>query len=233
MKKILILTLSCDVPPYDKMMYTAQRTWDTVKADGMDTIYYCGGSTYKENTENTIFLPVRESLHTMGEKLLLAFEWALQNKDFDYIARPHSCIYVDKKELRKYVDSLPDNDVISGLQVLGDPVWLWGGCGFVLSKDVVQKIVANKHGWDHTKMEDMALSMICSALQIPFTQGRGCSIDKKSEGVWSCTSYGTPGFDFENFEEMKKAGQYFIRCKQDGARHVDEIIMKELFKHLQ
>lgn len=232
MKKILILVLSCDQPPYDKMIQTAQATWDTVEAEGMETIYYCGKS-FKANTDKIIYLPVRESLHTMGEKLLLALEWALQNKEFDYIGRPHSCIYVDKKELRKYVDTLPDTDVVSGLQVLDTPSWLWGGCGFVLSKDVVQKIVANKDGWDHSKMEDMALSMISTALGIPFTQGRGCSIDKKSDGIWSCTSYGTPGFDFGDFAAMKKAKQYFIRVKQDGARDVDEMIMNELFKHLQ
>lgn len=233
MKKILILVLSCDQPPYDKMIQTAQNTWDSVEAEGMETVFYCGRS-FRQNTDKIIYLPVRESLNTMGEKFLLALEWALANKEFDYIARPHSCIYVDKKELRKYIDTLPETKVLSGLQVLDENPWLWGGCGFVLSKDVAQDVVANKDRWQHNKMEDMALSMITQfECGVSHTQGRGCSIDKKSEGEWTCISYGTPGFDFTDFADMKKAGQYFIRVKQDGARHLDEMIMNELFKHLQ
>lgn len=231
MKKILILVLSADIAPYDKMITTSMNTWDSIDCEGTESIYYCGESD-KPNTNKIIYLPVNESLHTMGQKLLLAFEWVLKNKDFDYIGRPHSCIYVDKKELRKYVDLLPATDVISGLQVIDNPNWLWGGCGFVLSRDVVEKIVANKELWNHTEMEDKGLSFIATKLGIPFTQGRGCSIDRKSDTVWSCTSYGTQGFDFENFEEMKKSGQYYIRCKQDGQREIDEYLMNELFKAL-
>jgi len=207
------------------------KTWDSIEVENCETVFYCVQSS-KPDTDKVIYLPVKGGLFDVGRKTLMALEWALQNKEFDFIARAHSSIYVDKKELRKYIDTLPETNVISGLQVLGEQSWLWGGCGFVLSKDVVQKIVANKDGWRHTEMEDRAISFLCSDLGIPFTQGMGCSIDKKDNDTWSCTSYGTPGFDFDDFSAMKKASQYYIRVKQDGHREIDEYLMNELFRVL-
>lgn len=231
-KRVLILVLSADFPPYDRMITTAQETWNSVEVENMETVFYCGESD-KTDTDKIIYLPVKESLHTMGHKLLLALGWSLKNKEFDYLARPHSSIYVNKKELMNYVNTLPETNVFSAIGVDADPRWAWGGLGYVYSKDVIEKIIANKEHYRHDLMEDMAQSYLINKLEIPYTNGMGCSIDKKENG-WLCLSYGgTETFEFSDFSEITKSkGQYYYRVKQDGKREVDEHIMRELFKHL-
>lgn len=233
MKKLLILVLSADFPPYQKMMETQMNTWDTLTVDNTETVYYCGMSN-KPNTDKVIYLPVEESLYTMGDKFLKALEWVLKNKEFDYIARPHSCIYVNKKNLSEYVQTLPDENVFAGLKVDATPVWNWGGCGFILSKDVAQKIVDNKKEWNHSVMEDMALSYLINKLEIPYTPLRAASIDNMGNN-WRCMSYhGVESFEFSDFSEITKSdNHFFFRIKQDGKRYMEEFISNEMFKYLQ
>jgi hypothetical protein len=235
MKKILILTLSCDLPPYDALQRTQEETWDSIDHPQCETVYYFSNKN-KENSGKYIYFPIPESLYSMGHKLLAAFEWALANKDFNYIARPHSCIYVNKNELAGYINELPDTNVCAGPLVVATPSWLWGGLGFVFSRDVVQKIVDNKTRYDHRMMEDVGVSSLVASLGIPFTEGTGCSIDKYGNS-WLCLSYGSKrskSFTFTDFADVPiKSNQFYYRVKQDYDRNQDMFIMRELFKHLQ
>jgi hypothetical protein len=235
MKKILILSLACDLPPYDQMVKTAEETWDSIDHPQCETVYYFSNRE-KQSSGKYLYLPIQESLYTMGHKLLGAFEWALAYKDFDYIARPHSCIYVDKKQLAGYINELPDKNVFAGPLVDQTPKWLWGGLGFIFSRDVVQKIVEGREKWDHRKMEDTAVSALAIELGIPFTHGAGCSIDKYGNS-WLCLSYGptrSKSFTFTDFSEVpKNSNQFYYRVKQDYDRKQDKYIMEQLFKHLQ
>jgi hypothetical protein len=134
--------------------------------------------------------------------------------------------------LKEYVSSLPKENVFSGLEVAVTPHWMWGGIGFVFSRDVVERMVANKVYLRTDLMEDMALSYLADYLDIPYTQGHGCSIEKKPDG-WLLMGYGTDSLEFKDFSEVKKIkGQYFYRVKQDLRRHEDVYIMNELFKAL-
>lgn len=235
MKKILILVLSCDIPPYDQMVQTSLNTWDSIDNPQCETVYYFSNQN-KNSAGKFLYLPIHESLHTMGHKLLGAFEWALENKEFDYIARPHSCIYVDKKYLVEYVNELPNKNVFAGPVVIDNPNWVWGGLGFLLSKDVVQKIVKNKQHWNNGEMEDKALSYMVTRLKIPYTNGAGCSIDQYGES-WLCLSYGetrSKSFTFKEFSEVpEKSNQFFYRVKQDKNRDKDKYIMEQLFENLK
>lgn len=232
MKTVLILNLSCDKSPYDRMITNALNTWDSLEVEGCETIYYCGSG--RESTDKIIRLPIKDSLESMGEKTLQAFEWALKNKTFDYIARVHSSCYVDKKRLIEYVQTLPDKDVFAGAEVTGDTTkWMWGGGHFVISKDVIQKIVDNRSKWDHSVMEDKAMSYVVDSLGIPFTQGKSCSINKTDTG-WLLLACGN-GINVELFDwvDVKKETNHFYRVKQDGDRNMDGVIMNELFKVLK
>jgi len=232
-KKVLNLVLSCHTPPYGRLADKSEQTWESIHVDGVETVFYFG-RTGLQNTDKRIYLPVEESLYTMGDKLIMAFEWALANKEFDYLSRPHSCIYVDKKALFYYCQTLPEENVFASLEVTDDIPWMWGGVGFILSRDVVQKVVDNKNLLDRSVMEDKSLSYIINHLGIPYTKGWGASIDKLHTDKWQCIMYNYgESFTFENWEDIKKAkGQYFYRVKQDGQRWLDEFIMEQLFNVL-
>lgn len=234
MKKVLILIVSSQEKPYGKMMETSLKTWDSINVDGVESVFYCG-EPLKENTDKIIYFPIKESLHTMGEKTLQAYEWALKNREFDYIARVNSSCYVNKKELIKYVQGLPHKEVFAGLTVNAsdkNEKWMWGGGQYIISRDVIELIVENRALWNHSIMEDVAVSHLINKLYIPYINGKACSINKKDKG-WVCFAYGSENFEFTDFADIKKLdGQFFIRVKQDHDREQDEFVMNELFKNL-
>lgn len=233
MKKVLNLVLSADFHPYTKMVQTAIETWDSIEVEGVETVYYFG-EPIKPNTDKFIYLPVREGYETMSQKTFLALEWAIQNKEFDYLARPHSSIYVNKKALLNYVQTLPKENVFAGAKVVAERSWIWGGTGFIFSRDVVEKLVANKHLLESGLMEDMALSYVFNTFGIPYTDGCACTIDNLGDR-WRCMQYGKgENFEFTEWGDIiKSEGHYYYRVKQDLKRDVDEMIMKELFKVFQ
>lgn len=231
MKRVLILVLSCDLPPYRKMIETSQATWDSFEVENVEVIYITGESKQNSGSKE-VNLPIKESLYSMGEKALQSFEYVLKNKEFDYLARVNSSCYVDKKELIKFIQTLPDKDLFMCAEVTDTPRWSWGGYQFIYSKDVIQKIVNNKQFWNHGVMEDKSVSMLIDKIGIPYTQiKKSCSINKQDPG-WLALSCENDNFYFHNFDEVKNYGNIFYRVKQDGQRELDEYIMNELFKCL-
>lgn len=231
MKRVLIMVISSQQPPYDKMADTSQETWDSIEVDGVDAIFYFG-SPVRPFTDKRIYLGYKEGYHVMSHKTVDAFWWALENKEFDYIARINSSTYVNKKSLLKYAQTLPEENVFNGLIVEGDAYhWLWGPF-FILSKDVVQKYVDNAHLIDHSVMDDMAISKLMHQLGVNPSCGIGCSIDRSGD-KWRAICYGTESFEFSQFSDIIKAKDHWaFRVKQDLDRSQDEYIMRELFKNL-
>ena len=235
MKKVLILVIGCQLPPWDKMAYTSLYTWDSIHSEGCETIYYFG-NPMRANTDKFIYFPINESYNSMGTKMIMAFEWALENKEFDYIARINSSCYVDKKELINYVISLPTENVFVGgivAESKDNPSWCWGGLQYIISKDVIEKVVENKNHLNSSLMEDQALSYLVSFCKVPYTSSVGaCSIDKTSDG-WNLISYGGESITFKDFIEIKRLNNHFYRCKNDADRNVDEYVMQQLFNILK
>lgn len=232
MRKILILVLSADFPPYDKMVQTSLETWDSVDQEECETVYYFGKSD-KQNTDKFVYFPIHESLHSMGYKTISAFEWAINNRQFDYLARVHSSTYVDKKRLSDYCEQLPIKNVFAGVKTKSQNGfdYLWGGAHYIISRDVVIRMVENKDKWQHSYMEDESMSLLAVDLNIPFYEGKSGSIDKIENG-WRCISYGGDSISFTDFLDLKKLNHHYFRVKQDLKRDIDEYIMRQLFKAL-
>ncbi len=229
MKRVLIMTIGCSIPPWSVMSKTSQDTWDSIEIPGIETIFYFGNPV-KENTDKEIYFPIDESYFTMSQKNISAFEWALANKEFDYIIRINSSTYVDKKLLAEYIKSFNDTNVFAGIEVDMEPKWAVGWC-YIISKDVVQKIVEHKELLRNDITDDVALSYLINNLQVPYTKLKICSINK-TDTAWSLIGYNGPSFEFTEFSECKKADMPFYRVKNDLDRTVDKYIMQELFKTL-
>ena len=227
MKTVLILVLSHDKPPYNKMVDTALQTWDKDPVEGTETVFYFDGTT--KNSGKNVFLNIDSGLLGMGKKTIAALEYALHNHQCDYIARIHSSIYCNKQALIEYVQTLPDTDLVAGsvAESANGFQYIWGGTGFVISRDVVQKIIDNKLHWQHKYMEDESISLLVNWLSVSFSAGKAGAIDNMGDH-WRCISYGGESITFSNFEDLKPLGHHFYRVKQDGKRWVDEFIMKEL-----
>lgn len=234
MKTVLVYVISCPGHPYEMLMNAQMETWDSQKVDGVSTLYYTGLLSYQK--PNIVQFNSPEGYNNMGRKDLLAFKWALNNCEWDYMARVNSSCYVKKKKLLDYVQSIPESKLFRGLGVCGKDgqvEWMWGGGQYIMSRDVVQSIVDNESKWDHSVMEDVAMSKLVKVLGFDLdTMGRSCSINRGNNS-WTligCEDNHGIGFDFNDFKDVHKAeNQFFIRVKQDQQRHVDVEIMRQLF----
>lgn len=237
MKHVLIMVVSSQEPPYNRMADTQKETWDSIPVNNCETFFYFGGGEKKEHDGYNLYFDIPESYHNMTIKTVRAFEWVLENAyPFDYVARVNSSTYVNKKKLVEYVQTLPDKKVFNGLVVKGNGTyqndWCWGPF-FILSTDVVRKIVRNQKLLNRQVMDDLAISGLLTSLGVPPTSGMGCSIDKSSEDKWRAICYGSESFEFTDFSEITKAKDHWaFRCKQDHDRFQDRYVMLEIFKHL-
>ncbi len=229
MKRVLILTIGAQIHPWDKMIQTSLDTWDSFEVDGVENVFYCG-EPVKENTDKIIYFNIQESFFTMSRKMIQAFEWALKNKEFDYILRANSSVYIDKKVLLDYIQDFPDNNVFAGIEVAATPKWVVGW-SYIISKDIIEKIVENKDKIRHDITDDLALSYLMNDLQVPYSKLRMCSIDKREEG-WALISYGGESFGFTDFKDCNKSNMPIYRIKQDHDRRQDKYVMQQLFNNL-
>jgi hypothetical protein len=218
------------------MIETSKGTWDSVEVEGTETIFYCSkkDNLGKQNTDKVLYFNVPNDLYSMGHKNLAMFEWALANKEFDYVARVNASCYVNKNALIEYVQGLPDENVFAGTECMSVHGFLyqWGGTQYIMSKDVIKKIVDNKERWDHKYMEDESMSLLLRELSVPFSEGYSGAIDDMEE-YWRCITYGNgESISFTDFRDLKKLNHHFYRVKIDGRRHMDQFLMKELFKVL-
>lgn len=232
--KILILVLSARLQPWGSLMDVSLETWDSENHPQAQTLYYCGKSS-EPATDKVFYSPrLDESLENVSSRTIEAFEKALEY-DWDYLARPNSSCYVHKKNLVKFCETIPTENAIYGILTEGEKRFMWGGCQYIFSRDVIEKMVANKDKWNHKVMEDISITKMADELDISLASNGWCaSINLTPDGSYTCLLYGHgDGFIFTNFEDINKAeGHFYFRCKQDLRRHEDVRIMRELWKHL-
>lgn len=232
MKTVLVLVLSADFHPYDEMINTSLSTWDSIDVDGVKSIYYCCGS--KPNTDKIIYLNIPDGLFQMGRKTLMAFEWVLNNIQFDYLARVNSSCYVRKKQLFEHCQTLPET-IFQGLitDSCYDIRYLWGGGQYIISRNILEDVVKNKDEWRHDIIEDVAMSDLVVRIGYNMNgQGNAYSINKVGD-KWNAFVYGVgENMEFTDFKDLSKLNDhYFVRVKQDQKRNEDKIIMEKLFEN--
>ncbi len=151
-----------------------------------------------------------------------------------YLARPHSSTYVHKANLVKFCETLPKTDVLCGIMTEGEKPFIWGGCHYLFSRDVIERFVANKDKWDASLMDDGSITKMAQELGVPVTPGWSATINLQPDGSYVTLVYNhgenSHTSDFNTLAE-KLNGHFFVRCKQDLRRHEDVRIMRELFKH--
>lgn len=239
MKRVLVYVISANIHPWRQMIDTALETWDLDYEEDVPTAYYCGNPPHENPAIKSY--PIDENYKTMGQKDILAYRDSLE-WPWDYMARVNASCYVHKRRLLDHVQTLPEKGVFRGV-VLGPTItcgtnraWMWGGGQFIISRDVMEAMVANSHRWRHDVMEDVAMSELVQECGFSLdSQGRFCSVNRVPGG-WSCITYGSPigGFEFSDFAEgiSRLEDQFFFRVKDDADRNVDAQVMRLLKQYL-
>jgi len=217
-------------------MDCSMETWDAGNHPQTQALYYIGKSNQEWNGNIFSSPQFDEELERVAPRTMEAYEHALTIPDWDFLARTHSSTYVHKRNLVEFCETLPTENLLSGLLVTGERPFLWGGGSYIMSRDVIEQLVAAKDRWNNNIMEDGSITDLANELGIPLNgKGRMASIDGQSDGSYQVTTYGVgEGFTFSNWDDVNKLQPHFyIRCKQDLRRHEDLVIFRQLHKHLK
>lgn len=239
MRKVLILVLSTDKPPYDRLASVSAATWDSVDVPGVETAFYFAQSG-QPNTDKIWFTNSDDDFWSMGKKTLCAFDYALANLEWDYVFRANASLYVNKAGLLNYVQDKAERGLALGVVAPGSHngeqfLFLWGP-GYLLSRDIVQLVCDNREFWDHTITDDNAISRVLTSLGIPLdNRGSMASIALTPAGGYNFVYYenGCGGGAFmADLADLPQRlpGQFAFRVKDDANRDNDVRLMKELYE---
>jgi hypothetical protein len=211
--KILILVLSCLENPFDLLMKKQQETWDSIPNENIKTIYYYGNGGGFKKINETIYEYGAESsdeYEFMHWKFFLLLKEII-NDDWDYIFRTNSSSYVDKENLLKFAKTLPKEKCYCGINV--DHFYA-SGCGFFLSRDVVEVLLNSNYSSDKQSYEDMYIGHLLYHNGIGVTPGATRS-----------------DLDIGDFGD---SNTYHYRCRSytDITRELNLLRFDELFKKI-
>lgn len=239
MKRVLCLVLSTDKEFYGRLAEASRATWDAEDIHGVETIFYFGRSD-KPTTDKYLNTGVDDDYWNMGRKTLAAFEYALKHREFDYVFRANASLYVHKPGLRSYVqDQLQFTNLALGVVAdcgkCGDETFpfLWGP-SYLLSRDVVEKVVANGDLWKHDLTDDLSISYLLRQIGIPLdNRGSMASIALKNGGGYYFVYYeagASGGAYMDSLSQLRDRlpNQWCFRVKDDADRNNDTRLMKEL-----
>lgn len=246
-KRVLILVLSTDKPPYGGLFRTSVDTWDSQEVEGVETLFYFARPDFnpayhiaatEQQNGKALFTSSDDDFWSMGKKTLAAFEYALVQREFDFIFRANASLYCDKAGLLNYAQDKPTGNLALGVVAdcgvsKGERFsFLWGP-GFMLSRDVVQKLVANQAYWDHTLTDDNAISRLLTQLEIPLDNRGSMASVAKSERGYEFVYYEngvSGGASMQSLDTLREQlpGQFCFRVKCDADRSQDLRLMREL-----
>lgn len=246
MKRVLILVLSTDKDFYGSLYRCSRQTWDVEEIEGVETVFYFARYCALEvdpSDPKVLRVDCDDNFFAMGHKTLGAFEWALQHRTFDYIFRGNASLFINKPGLLRYVQEQPETGLALGVvadcgQFEGETYsFLWGP-SYLLSRDVVEKVVANQAFWDHRLMDDNAISRLLTQLQIPLdNRGSMASVAQNERGYEFVYYEGgvSGGASMQSLDTLREKlpGQFCFRVKCDADRSQDLRLMKELHEVLR
>jgi hypothetical protein len=170
-KKCLVMVLSSMVndgpspmnggPDVFKRLYEESiDSWAKSPNENTGVYFYFGQTTpqhWLNKPDNVILCSMPEGLSypTLIGKTIEAFQYALDNYDFDYIFRPCAGSYIDTDVLSSFLDCLP-KEKLYGPQGFVSGINYVSGSAIVLSRDLVENLVVNEAKIDRNLIDDMA-----------------------------------------------------------------------------
>lgn len=128
--------------------------------------------------ENDLFINADDSSIGMGLKTIIAFEWMLENSDFNYLFRTNTSSYVSVYNLNQFIENnfQEQEFVYSGLlhstnDKYKKKIDFASGSGFLLNRKTVELVVEKQDEWDHQYWDDVSLALLLRKYDIIPQQG--------------------------------------------------------------
>lgn len=174
MKKIFILTMSCNDPFFENQIKIIQETWASKLPENITWIYYTGDNNKIEIDGNHLKLTSEDDLENSFKKTWQAM-LALNNNDFDYLVRTNTSTYINIPLLNEFINAISTDDVtyaadIYSLSEAGAPTPLdlfpRGNC-MILPKKHVDIICKDGYRYAYLeKVDDMMIGNIINSYYI-------------------------------------------------------------------
>ena len=227
-KKILVFILGSSNSEYRELHNTIKQTWYTRKHKDVEILFYTDNekqinkSNYPILSDEELILPCNDGMHNIGVKTIMAFEWALQMYNFNYIFRCNMGSFVDTNKLINFVSTKPSTKFYCGIiGTFCNLIKFASGSGYFLSKDLVELIVKNKTMWEHNLIDDVALGLFMKNFDIPINE---TATRLSFTDVEPLYQIGNEEVDYISPEHL-----YHIRCRSTH-RDKDFKKLKELFE---
>lgn len=172
--KILILVLSCNNNGFSIMDDCIKSTWGSVKTPFTEIFFYYH-KLLDNGTEcfnNNIFINGLESYANIGHKTIKAFEYLLQNQEFDFILRTNSSSFIHLYNLINFLKDKPKDKFYAGYPIPYHTedlnIDFATGSGYIISRDLVKYIVENQNKWNHNYPDDVGVGKLLCDYKIDF-----------------------------------------------------------------
>lgn len=113
-----------------------------------------------------LLVEIPEGLTFLGFKMLASMDYACQ-KQFDWLVLTNLSSYPVCSEIREFLAGLePNVDLYAGKRLPSDVNRGISGSFVILSAATIKRILMNKHSWDHSALDDIALMKLTKQLNI-------------------------------------------------------------------
>jgi hypothetical protein len=173
---------------------------------------------------DSLSIDIPDSLASIGVTTLLSFKFALENYQFDYLARTNTSSYLNLDILNELVNAHVSVGSKRVLALHG----FWGkkpypsGALYVLSRQQIEEVVSKAHEWIHDYIDDVALGLLLNLKKNDYIP-----ISRYEFEANSTSSYG---------EILPKVGYAHYRCKGSNSRETIQnlhFVHQNLFKFIQ
>lgn len=173
MTKIVILVQNTVNPTYSGVDELSKTTWSKIPHPDVTVIHYYGGYNTDGSEISTLgTIPtkgnvslniidgnnilvcgttdvVHDGIDPRTEKLILAYEWCLNNLEFDYIVRICNTTYIDSNKLHKFLHSLERKErQYDGVRnLIGYTYPFCTGYFTYMSRDCTEQLVNHKEDY--------------------------------------------------------------------------------------
>ena len=224
--KLLLMVISSNTYPAMRNSKAQQKIYKK-KNDDFQAYWYRGIEKNRQLTKSfelknqDLILDCSDDSRQMGQKTIQAFEWAINNINFDYLIRPTPSSYVNLDYIEKMIDDdFFKNEIVYAGTVHslndkdGTEKFFISGSTLILNRKCVELIVQNKTHWNHEYWDDVALGDLLQNLDIKFTDLPRTDIE------------GNP------FKQQIQNNNYQFRCRADNHYFYPRVIEANVLKVL-
>lgn len=118
MKKILIVTMSCNDKFFASQIEDIKKTWASDLPSNVEWLYYTGDEFSKTYLDGDhLVVSSEDDLVNTFKKTVYALSYCIDNFDFDYIVRTNTSTYINVKFLSYFIEKLSNEGCVYGSEL--------------------------------------------------------------------------------------------------------------------